>query len=79
MYEYTPFYSPKITVEYDITDEGQRETKDSPEYPLEIEITAVKIHNQEIDEYLQSHILETHEKQWIREIIDQIKNREAVA
>lgn len=79
MYEYIPFYSPDITVEYVIVDSGQTETFHQPGFPPEVEITAVKIHEQDIDEYLQTHLLDTHEQQWEQEIVDQLKLQKGVA
>lgn len=79
MDKYTPFYSSDTTIEYDVIDCVQKESRTNPGYPTEIEITAVKIHDQEIGEYLQSHLLETHEDQWIREIIDRLRMVKEVA
>ena len=76
MREYTPFYMPEVTVLYRVR-AGQSESFINPGYPPEIEIDEVLVHENEISELLQSHLLEHHETTWKREIINQLRMGEA--
>ncbi len=71
MSEYTPKYSPEITVLYTIVEPGQPGGRNQPELASVVEIDSVQGNGVDFSDYIQNELLNAHESDWVKEILAQ--------